>query len=474
MTWRTQKSPSSAAVTTPPKRARHFLHVFLPDNGPLVDPNVHVLLLSQLLSQAGRTTLSYGAMVWIARTGGTQLQVSMLTASGALAALLFGLQGGQVADSLTKRVALALSYALQAALCALVPHFFGTTAGTLVALIFAVSLLTQVTSPAGKAAVAVVASVPALATVNALLSIAGGLGSGLGSGILAPVLIRYASIRWLMYAAGAMFLLAAIRSLKLPTERRGPPAARASQRIWFVGLRTTSEWIIRHLPVATMILGGAIISILADVFQSLQPVYVRTVLHADPTLSIYIFAPGAIGAGLGNLGAPLLLRFIRERALTMVALVFFTAGMMLFGLIDVVTPWLAPYSPLNLLRYAHIHLSQQILAAGAISIIVAFATAIAASAVQTYINRRVPIVHQGATFGMQTVLANGFGVLAMLTLGAIATYAGSKVVFLIAPVVVTFAVIMLVRHSYRYTDEPEPNPREVFASFWDESSEAGA
>lgn len=469
-----RKQHRQPAPAAPPKRARRFLHVFVPDSGPLAEPDVQVLLFSQLLSQAGRTTLSYGAMVWIAAIGGSQLQVSLLSASGALAALLFGLQGGQVADSMTKRFALALSYALQAALCVLVPHFFGTTAGSLVALIFVVSLLTQVTSPAGKAAVAVVASVPALATVNALLSIAGGLGSGLGSGIIAPVLIRYASIRWLMYAAGAMFLLASLRSFRLPAERRQRQRKAPSERVWFVGLRTTSEWIIRHRAVATMILGGAIISILADVFQSLQPVYVRAVLHADPTLSIYIFAPGAIGAGLGNLGAPLLLRFVRERLLTMAALVCFTAGMMLFGLIDIVTPWLAPYSPLNLLGYAHIHLSQKILAAGAISIIVSFATAIAASAVQTYVNRRVPVVHQGATFGMQTVLANGFGVLAMLTLGGLATLAGSKIVFLVAPVVVTAAVVLLVRHSYRATDAPEPSPREVFASFWEDPGERPA
>lgn len=459
----TEPPPPSAS------RPRRFLHVFLPDKGPLADPDVQVLLLSQLLSQAGRTTLSYGAMVWIAVIGGTQLQVSLISSSGALAALLFGLQGGQVADSMTKRVALALSYAIQAALCFLTPHFLGTAAGSLVLLIFVVSLLTQVTSPAGKAAVAVVATVPALATVNALLSVAGGLGSGLGSGLLAPALIRYASIQWLMYAAGAMFLLASVRTVALPAERRGPKTTKATNRVWFIGLKTTSLWIVNHRPVATMILSGAIISILADVFQSLQPVYVRNVLHADPTLSIYIFAPGAIGAGLGNLGAPLLLRFVRERILTMVALVCFTAGMMLFGLIDVVTPRLAPYSPLNLLRHVNVQLSQMILAAGTIAIIVSFATAIAASAVQTYINRRVPVVHQGATFGMQTALANGFGVAAMLTLGGIATYVGSKIVFLIAPVVVTLAIVGLVRYSYRYSDEPEPGGRDVLASFWDES-----
>lgn len=460
------KQPAPPPPSVP--KNRRFLHVFLPDHGPLADRDVQVLLLSQLLSQAGRTTLSYGAMVWIAAIGGTQLQVSLISSSGALAALLFGLQGGQVADSMTKRVALALSYAIQAALCFLTPHFLGTTASSLVLLIFIVSLLTQVTSPAGKAAVAVVATVPALATVNALLSIAGGLGSGLGSGILAPALVRYASIQWLMYAAGMMFLLASLRTIALPAERRQKKRG-ASNRIWFIGLKTTSLWIVNHRPVATMILSGAIVSILADVFQSLQPVYVRTVLHADPTLSIYIFAPGAIGAGLGNLGAPLVLRFIRERWLTMVALVFFTAGMMLFGLIDLVTPWIAPYSPLNLLRYIDVHLSQRILAAGAISVIVSFATAIAASAVQTYINRRVPIVHQGATFGMQTALANGFGVLAMLTLGGIATYVGSKIVFLIAPIVVTLGIVSLVRYSYRYSDEPDPGGREVLASFWDES-----
>src|SRR6476620_3951596 len=153
-------------------------------------PAVEVVLFSQILSRAGSQILSYGSMVHLAGIGGSQIEISLLSASGTLAALVFGVRGGAVADSVPKRVALGLSYAAQAALCFVVPRYLGTGVGALLLLIFAVSILTQITSPALKVAVALVATAAELATVTVLLGFAGGIGTAIGSAILAPVLIK--------------------------------------------------------------------------------------------------------------------------------------------------------------------------------------------------------------------------------------------------------------------------------------------
>src|SRR6476469_2206336 len=152
-------------------------------------PAVEVVLFSQILSRAGSQILSYGSMVHLAGIGGSQIEISLLSASGALAALVSGVRGGAVADALRKRVALGLSCAAPAALCFGSPRSLGAGIGALFLLIFAVSILPQITSPALKVAVALVATAAELATVTVLLGFAGGIGTAIGSAILAPMLI---------------------------------------------------------------------------------------------------------------------------------------------------------------------------------------------------------------------------------------------------------------------------------------------
>jgi MFS family permease len=439
----------------------------------LRNPAVQVVLLSHILSKAGTQTLSYGSMVHLARIGGSQIEVSLLSASGSLAALAFGLRGGAVADSLPKRIALGLSYALQAALCFLVPHFLGTGIAPLFLLIFTVSILTQITSPAVKVAVAVVATTAELATVTVLLGFAGGIGTAIGSAALAPLLIKQWGIRIAMYAAGVLFLFASIRAVRIP-ERRKKAAAVEAARPRIGSFKAAAGWMLEHRTVATMILVGAAVTILSRIFDSLQPIYVRNVLKADPANAIYIFAPGAIGALIGQLASPLFIRWPGERRLASISLVIFGAAMILYGLITVVADTIAPWSPLRILSVFGIHLNHLILAAGMISILVEFAQAGAATSVQTYVNRRVPLGVQGSTFGVQGFLTNGLGLTGTLVVGALATAFGTRAIFILVPPLLASTLIWLIRTSYRRSDEPVPTPRQALAELWSEPDDIRA
>jgi len=61
-------------------------------------PAVRILATSRASSKLAQSTVSYGAMVYLAAAGGNQLQVSLVAASTYVSALLFGLQGGTLAD----------------------------------------------------------------------------------------------------------------------------------------------------------------------------------------------------------------------------------------------------------------------------------------------------------------------------------------------------------------------------------------
>ena len=60
-----------------------------------------------------------------------------------------GLYGGAVADAMPKRIAFGAIYILDAAVCFLVPIWFGTGLGAIVLLIFAVNVLRPGVRPDG-------------------------------------------------------------------------------------------------------------------------------------------------------------------------------------------------------------------------------------------------------------------------------------------------------------------------------------
>ena len=464
-----------AAPKQPP--VRRFLSVFLADASVMHQPNVQLLLMARALASAGMALLTYGAMTQIARTGGSQFDVSVVGAAGSLAALGFGLRGGELADSLSRSLAVGLSSLAQALLCFLVPTLLGVSLAPLVLLILAISILSQVTTPALKTAVAVVASAPEVATVAVLLGVADAVGSAAGTAGLAPALIKISGMTAVAYVSGCIFVLMAVRAFRVPGTRligaanklrRSRPA-----RARTLGVRDTGTWIFGHSPVATMILIGAAVTVLSHLFDTLQPVFTRSVLHQDPVISVYIFAPGALGTVIGTVAAPQLMRKSSERVLAIWGLIAFGLGMTLFGLIDVVTPMLAPLSPIRLLAPLGISVSDGVLAAGVIAIPIQFGATAAATAVQTYINRRVPVVGQGTTFGMQTVLTSALNIVILLGLGALATVIGVKWMFFLAPGIVVLLVVAMLGWVSSAGSEEKPTWGEVFASFWEDPTTEG-
>src|SRR5262249_39239653 len=161
--------------------------------------------LSRTLSKLGMSTLSYGGKIQLARTGASQFDVMLLGATQSSASLLFGTTGGAVVDSLSTRIALVLAYAARAAFCVLMPTLFGDSLAALIVLVFVVGILSQVTSPALKAATAMVATVAELATVSSFLALSSSIGTAIGSTVVAPLAVKFSGIELAMYIAGGVF-----------------------------------------------------------------------------------------------------------------------------------------------------------------------------------------------------------------------------------------------------------------------------
>jgi len=266
-----------------------------------------------------------------------------------------------------------------------------------------------------------------------------------------------------------------VRALKMPGDETAKPPREALRQVdWkhqSLNIRATARWIVGRRAIASMILAGATVAALNDALNTLLPVYVRTELNADPADTVYIFAPGAIGFVLATVASPRLIKAHGERWLAIVSLGIFVSGAVLYGLLPQVTPVLAGISPMRLLAPIGLHFSKAVLAAGVIAIPFNFGATASGSAVQTYVNRRVPLANQGATFGIQSQVVSALTIVTMLSLGALATVIGVRTVFLVAAPLEVAGVGLLVRYGYHVAQEPPPPGLGVLRSYWEGSGD---
>lgn len=430
--------------------------------------DVQILALSRFMAKTGISVLAYGTMVYLARGGASQLEISLANGATFLAALLFGFQGGQLADTVSKRIALAVGFGVQAALCFLTPLLLGTGVGELLLLIFVASALAQVVTPGLKAAVAIVSTPEQLATAGALVSVIGSIGSAIGSAFIAPLLIKTADIESVLYVAGVLFAIGAIRVLKLPQEHREQTVRKAVGDVdWrprALSVSQTARWIVEQRTVGSLILVGAIVVSLYEGFNTILPIYVRDVLEEDPANTVYIFAPAGIGFLLGALYSPRLIHRLGDRRLAVASLGCMAVGMMLFGIIDTIAPVVAVISPLRLLELLDITISDKTLAAGVIAIPFNFGSTAAGAAVQTFINRIVQVQQQGAVFGVQQVQTNALCLVMVVVLGVISSATGPRFVYLVAPLVVVALITWLIVYSYRSVQDEHLTRRQALHS----------
>ncbi len=430
-------------------------------------PGVNILAASRAASRLAGAVVSYGAMVYLARQDASQFEISVIAAATYAAALAFGIQGGTLSDSLSKRIALIVGYLCQASLCLLVPFFWGTSVGALMFLMFMTSAINQLITPSLKSAVAIVSTPAQLATVTTVVTVIGSIASAVGSAVVAPVLIKHTGINTVLAVGAVIYLVGASRTLKLPQFEQSIGVRDAVRSVdWkptALSFKWQANWIINHRSIATMILAGGIVTALFEAFNTLIPVYVRDVLNADPANAVYIFAPAGIGFLIGTLATPKLISLVGERRLNMIALSIMSVSLMLFGLIDIIAPFLAPFSPMRVFELIPgVSINDKVLAASLIALPANFGSTASTVSVQVFVNRRVPLAQQGSTFGLQEVNENALTLFAVVVLGGIATLIGPKVVFLIAPIVVVSMVILLLEHSYRTSGDTPVTYRQAF------------
>jgi len=445
-------------------RAFRFLWLFLPEPELARDRRFEHLLASRFLSDAGQQSILFGALVSVARGGGSALEVALVGVAALVPPAVLGLYGGTVADAIPKRVALAGAYALQALLCFLFPAVLGTELLAILALIFAVNTLGQVSGPTESSVLPIVATDAQLASAASMINLASAAGTAFATALLAPIVVRALNVDIVFYVAGVMLLLAASRVFDLPVGDEDRPVKLPPLGLRF---RPAVNWLLENPAVGTMIILSALAGTVNIVLLTLAPRYVEEVLHADAANSAYVFAPSVVGIVLGLVIAPALMRRLGERLSAIIGLLVAAASLFLLGLIGDVASVIDPFNPIRVTEPLGI-ISERVRTAGLLALPLALGVSLTITSVQTYINRRVPLAYQGRTFAMQSALRNGAAIVPLITLGALAAVFGTESVLLVSPLVLIALGYGLVYYSFRYAGREQPSHLEVVGSFWQE------
>ena len=439
---------------------------FLPEPAIARKARFQHLLASVFLADAARDAIRYGALIAVARGGGSTLDAALVGVASLIPPTLLGLYGGAVADAMPKRVALGAIYVLDAAVCFLVPIWFGTGLGAIVLLIFAVNVFGQVSGPTEQSIIPLVASEGEMATANSLSSLVSNLGTVFGTALLAPILVRVAGVRTVFYVAGVLLFFASGRILNVRSRR---DQQKVTWRRPDVNAADTVRWLVAQPAVATMIVVGVLAGTANVVMQTLAPRYVQSVLEVDPADAVYVFAPSSIGLALALALAPILIRLRGERVAALTGFVFTAVSLCLLGFVrrDLANV-LDPVNPLRFASIVGIEMGGPLRTASFLVLPLGFGMALTTISVQTYINRRVPLAYQGRAFALQSTLKNGSSIIPLLTLGAAASLFGVDVMLIFSPFLLLAVAVSLVKLSESFGGRAPSSRLEVLASFWEE------
>ncbi len=388
------------------------------------------LVVSRFLTDIALQALLYGALIATARGGGTALDAAGLGVAVLLPGVVLGLYGGAIADALPKRAALALAYLGMAAACFAVAWTGDVGFWSLAIVLVVVRALHQVSQPSEASAVPLTADAAELASANSMMSLASSAGEVVGKALLAPMLVRAYGVRSVITAAGVFFLLAATRVFDLAFEgerERLDAAAVAHPEQPETG--SAVRWLLASPDVLWMLLLAAIASTVGVVLGILGPEYVSAVLEVDPANALYVFLPAAVGLVLALVAAPPLIHRLGERRVATIGFAAASVAIAGLGLVDVFATVVDP-----VLVWRPRGLTEEVAAAGLLTLPLGVGTTLAAAATQTYVGRYVPAAIHGRAFALLGVLKDGLAVVPLLGFGWAAGEFGIRPVLVSAPV----------------------------------------
>lgn len=411
------------------------------------------LLQSRVLGQTAQNALLFTLLLLVVEKTGSSIQSTVLIVAFTIPSILFGIPAGAVADIIPKRVTLTLGYILKAAVVvALI--IYADDAWSIFLLTAAFSTVNQFSGPAESATVPGIVRRDQLASANSLMVFALLLGQVAGTVILGSLLFKIGGevpvfvIATLLFAGAAWFVATVHMGLTEKGEEAGPSLSFIdSVREGFRILRTNRRayLAITYLVIATS---------LAKMLVILLPEYTEDVLKISAEDTVFVVAPGAIGAGVGLLLAPPLARLFGSWRVAAVGFALLVIGLMGLGLVVYVRDFLEANLDLGVsFVEERVGVSSVITVTMLLAIPIGLAFTLANVAARAVMNEEAPQEAQGRVFAVQGALGDFLSLLPLLIIGAVADLVGVRAT-LLAAAISAGAVASYLTFSRRFGPPP--------------------
>jgi MFS family permease len=433
------------AIDRGQSRVFRVLWFLVPSGSIARNPNFQALLASRFLSDLALQALLFGVLIASVRNGGDAFEAAIIGVAYLLPGVALGLFGGVVADWLPKRFALVAAYLLMGVLSFSLPLVLGFELRGMIAVLFAVRVLHQVSQPSEASAVPLVATNDELASANSFLSLASSAGEVVGKALLAPLLVRAFDIEPVVFLAGGLFILSATRAFRfkvepgtngeleelealeyLEAEEAEPP-----EPVRKISTRQALRWLINEPAAFWMLMLAAMASTTGVVLGVLGPRYVFAVLDVPPENTFYVFAPASLGLIVALVLAPILIKIFKERLIAALGFLLVAVGMAALGMIERTTDVLGD----RVLLFDIPGVGEQVEMAAAISLLLGTGMTLAAAATMTYIGKYVPSEVHGRMFALLGAMKDGLSIPVLLLMGAVSGFVGVDNVLLVSPLV---------------------------------------
>jgi MFS family permease len=364
-------------------------------------------------------------------------------------AALFGIVGGVVVDHLPKRAVLVLSSLLRALLCIVflrssesVWVIYGTN--------LALSTVSQFSGPAESAVVPALVDGGQIASATALLNVGVILAQVAGTVVLAPLFVKTLGADRLFLTTIVLFALSAAAYAAMPRSPRRPPGwMREHEEPRFTGLRASAveSWRVMRSNRSVFLAGiqQTVVTTTIVVLVSLLPNYTRSTLHLPTEDAVFVFAPAAIGVGLGNWLVP---KLARRRGRSLLAGAGFLVFLLCLGALgfSVQVEDLARghhvLGPLGALAPGFFYSPGAF--AGVVAMPLGFGYAIVLVAARLITYEHVPAQMHGRVFAFQGVLSSLASIVPLLLVGLLTHLIGPRAV-LVALAAVDLAALLYAR-----------------------------
>jgi len=456
-----------AIVGTPERAVYALFGYFLPDTSVIRGLKFQHLLTAKFLADAARDSVRYAAIVGVIYNGGGAFASSLIGIAALIPGVVFSLYGGAISDSLPKRSALFLAYGVDVALCIALPLFFRESNLMLFVLVFAITSLTQIASPAEQTLVPLVTSEEQLATANSIMGMVSSIGTAVGTAFMAPILLKAFGTNAVFYAAAVLLLAAMTRVVHIdaPKDIGRPKFIRPR-----ASFRGALRWLVRNPSIGTMVAVSAVAGMGYTIISTLAPTYVSDVLETDPANTVYVMGVAGIGMTLSLLAVPTLIKLKGERVVAAAGFFLLAGGLVALGLVNRgVVDFLTPINPFHWLNELidRVNINEKTELAMLLSFPVGMGAGLTDNSVKTYLNRRVPVAYQGRTFATRNLTESALTIPPLLAVSALAVWLGISAVLFIMPVVFYIVVMALLRVSVGLGGEELAPGTGVAKTYWD-------